>query len=192
MKRTIMLMGNNESRLSMLVDSLFEAGFDVVARFSTEENLLLRVEQIDPDLIVIELHKAEKRILQQLQALNNLNPKPVVIFAEECEASIIDPVVKAGVSAFVVDGLSMRRVKPVVELALARFEDRHEMRQELEKTKSTLNERKIIDKAKGIIMKQRMVDENVAYKSLREMAMNQNMRIPEVARNVISVYELLV
>lgn len=191
MKRTIMLMGDNESRLSMLVDSLFNSGFDVLARFSTGENLLLRVEQTDPDIIVMELDKVEKRVLQQLLALNNLNPKPVVIFAEECDVPVIDSVVKAGVSAFVVDGLSMRRVKPIVELALARFEERLKMIQELEKTKSTLTERKIIDKAKGIIMKQRKVDEDVAYKSLREMAMNQNMRIPEVARNVVSVFELL-
>ena len=191
MKRTIMLMGDNESRLSMLVDSLFNSGFDVLARFSTGENLLLRVEQTNPDIIVMELDKVEKRVLQQLLALNNLNPKPVVIFAEECDVPVIDSVVKAGVSAFVVDGLSMRRVKPIVELALARFEERLKMIQELEKTKSTLTERKIIDKAKGIIMKQRKVDEDVAYKSLREMAMNQNMRIPEVARNVVSVFELL-
>lgn len=191
MKQTVMLMAEDESRLAVLVESLNQAGFDVVARFSPKENLLLRVNEIDPDMIVIDLDAPEQRLLNQLQTLNELKPKPVVLFAEKGEGLVINAVVKAGVSAFVVDGLTARRIKPVMELAMARFRETISLRKELENAKTSLKDRKTIDKAKGIIMKQRQVDEDVAYKALREMAMKQNMKIPEIAKSIISVAELL-
>jgi len=191
MKQTVMLMAGDESRLTMLVDSLSQAGFDVVARFSPKENLLLRVNEIDPDLIVIDLDVPEHGLLTQLKVLNELKPKPVVLFAEKGEGPVVNAVVKAGVSAFVIDGLTARRIKPVMDLAMARFKETSSLQQELEKTKTSLKDRKTIDQAKGIIMKQRQVDEAVAYKALREMAMKQNMKIPDVAKSIISVAELL-
>lgn len=191
MKQKVILVDEDDSRAALLVQALIETNYDVVARFSAKDNLLKKVQEIDTDLIVIDMDSPDERILEQLKVIDEVCPKPVIFFADKGDSDMIKTAVKAGVSAFIVDGLTARRIKPVLDVALARFEENQALRQELINARSTISDRKIIERAKGIIMKKRDTDEDSAYKALRTMAMNQNAKLVDVARNVISVAELI-
>lgn len=187
------------SRSDILAQSIFETGHEVIARINVDSNIMQYVEKYDPDLLMIDMTSPNERILEMLSYINEFMPRPIVFFADHSENDIINLVIKAGVSAFVVDGLSAQRIKPVIELAIIRFSQTQLMRNELTQTKEslakteqTLNERKIIDKAKGILMKQRNMDEDIAYKTLRTLAMNQNKKIGIVAKELIDVAGLLI
>jgi response regulator NasT len=123
--------------------------------------------------------------------LHRDNPRPVVMFAEEGDSGTIERAVRAGVSAYVVDGLNPSRVKPIVDVAIARFREFQALRQELQETRSQLADRKQIDRAKGLLMKHRGLDEQEAYAAMRKMAMDRGQKMGEVANNIIAVLELL-
>jgi response regulator NasT len=118
-------------------------------------------------------------------------PKPIVMFAEKTDSATIEQAVRAGVSAYIVDGLSDTRLKPIMDVAIARFREFHALKEELQRTKTDLADRKDIEKAKGIIMRQRQCDESEAYTALRKMAMDTNKKLGDVARSVIEVASLL-
>ena len=155
------------------------------------DDVIEEVNRSSPDIVVIKTETSSKYFMNQLYNLNQENPKPIVIFTDESEGGLIDSAIKAGVSAYVVDGLSSDRVKPVLEIARARFKNEQSLRDELAKTRSQLEERKTIERAKGIIMKSRNLNEDDAYKALRKLAMNRNQKLIDVAEDVISVSELL-
>lgn len=198
-KLRVMQIDEGLSRSDILAQSIFETGHEVIARINVTENIMQYVEKYNPDLLMIDMTSPNKRILEMLVYINDFMPRPIVFFADHSDNDIINIVIKAGVSAFVVDGLSATRIKPVIELAIVRFTQTQLMRSELvtakeslAKTEETLNERKIIDKAKGILMKQRNMDEEIAYKTLRTLAMNQNKKIGIVAKELIDVAGLLI
>ena len=198
-KLRVMQIDEGLIRSDILAQSIFETGHEVIARINVDSNLMQYVEKYDPDLLMIDMTSPNERILEMLSYINEFMPRPIVFFADHSENDIINLVIKAGVSAFVVDGLSAQRIKPVIELAIIRFSQTQLMRNELVKTKEslakteeTLNERKTIDKAKGILMKQRNMDEDIAYKTLRTLAMNQNKKIGIVAKELIDVAGLLI
>lgn len=198
-KMRVIQIDEGLSRSDILAQSIFEAGHEVIARVNVEANIMQYVEKYNPDLLMIDMTAPNERILEVLSYINDFMPLPIVFFADHSENDIINTVVKSGVSAFVVDGLSATRIKPVVDLAISRFSQTQLMREELAKiketlarTEETLGDRKIIDKAKGILMKQRNMDEEVAYKTLRTLAMNQNKKIGIVAKELIDVAGLLV
>ena len=191
MKIKVMLVDEGHARSTMLVQTLVEAGYDVVARIMCDDDLLARLDKIDPDVLMLDLESPDHRILEQLSLVNQIKPRPIIMFADKGESSIINAAVKAGVSAYIVDGLTARRIKPVMDVALARFDEYQRLRSELDKTKASLAERKLIDRAKGIIMQQRSISEDDAYKSLRKLAMDRNQKMVDVAKNVIEVSELL-
>jgi len=187
------------SRSDILAQSIFETGYEVIARINVDKNIIQYVEKYNPDLLMIDMTSPNERILEMLSYVNEFMPRPIVFFADHSDNDIINLVIKAGVSAFVVDGLSAQRIKPVIELAIIRFSQTQQMRNELDKakeslarTEETLLERKLIDKAKGILMKQRNMDEDIAYKTLRTLAMNQNKKIGMVAKELIDVAGLLI
>lgn len=198
-KLRVMQIDEGVSRSDILAQSIFETGHEVIARINVDSNIMQYVEKYDPDLLMIDMTSPNERILEMLSYINEFMPRPIVFFADHSENDIINLVIKAGVSAFVVDGLSAQRIKPVIDLAIIRFSQTQLMRNELTQTKEslakteeTLNERKIIDKAKGILMKQRNMDEEIAYKTLRTLAMNQNKKIGIVAKELIDVAGLLI
>ena len=142
-------------------------------------------------MLVIDSDSPGDALLSRLRELALHNPLPVVLFTEEDNREVISKAVRAGVSAYIVDGLDQHRLGTILDVAVARFQETERLRRELQDTKANLAERKAVERAKGILMKQRGFDEPEAYHALRKMAMDKNLRIGQVAENVIAVAELL-
>lgn len=190
MKQKVLLIDENSSKTEMLTSSLKEAGFDVVRRVSCRDDILVGIQLCDPDVLVVDMESPDDYIFNQLVEINKECPKPIVFFSDKGESSVIEKAVKVGVSAFVVDGLTARRVKPVIELAIARFKEMQSLYKKLAASKENLEERKVIERAKGILMSRKEVTEDEAYTSLRKLAMEQNKKLVDVSKNVIEMSEL--
>lgn len=163
----------------------------MVARMDVGDDVLKRVSEAEPDVIIVDMEAPDSGILEDISAISRHQPKPIVMFAGSSDSEMIQAAIRARVSAFVMNGLSDRRIKPIVELAIARFHEFNALRTELAQVKRDLAERKIVERAKGILMKSKGLSEDQAYKALRKAAMDRNQRLGEVARNVIAVTELL-
>lgn len=187
----VMLVDDQPARAALLEQALRDHQFTVIARLSTAAGLAEQVARLEPDIIIIDIESPDRDTLENMAILHRDNPRPVVMFAEEGDASTIERAVRAGVSAYVVDGLNPARVKPIVDVAIARFREFQALRQELQETRTQLADRKQIDRAKGLLMKHRDMDEQQAYQAMRKMAMDRGQRLGEVANNIIAVLELL-
>lgn len=187
----VLIIDANRGRSALLEQALTDAGYQVLTRLDTTHDLLQQVVQLQPDVLLIEVDSPDRDTLENLAYLDRNNPRPIVMFASDSDSDAIGAAVRAGVSAYVVDGLHAQRVRPIVEVALARFREFQALRRELEVTRGKLEERKLVEKAKGLLMRQRGYDEEQAYQALRKLAMDRNQRLVEVARNVIDVLELL-
>ena len=185
-----MLIDEDSSKTDMLTNSLNEAGFDVVGRVSCDDDILSGIQVCEPDVLVIDMESPDDYIFNQLVEINKSSPKPIVFFAEKGESDVIKKAVKSGVSAFIVDGLTARRIKPVIELAIERFIEMQSLYKKLADSKENLEERKVIERAKGILMSRKGVSEDEAYTSLRKLAMEQNKKLINIAKNVIEMSEL--
>jgi response regulator NasT len=191
MKLRVMVVDKSKNRSELLEQALIDAGYEVVAKLNKEHNLQAHVNQMQPDVIIIDMDSPGRDILEHMHSITREQPKPIVMFSDDSSSETINEALRAGVSAYIVDGLNPKRVKPIVDVALARFKEFQALRNELEKTKTTLAERKVVDKAKGILMQQRRFTEEEAYKALRKMAMDKNKRIAEIAENIIEVSKFL-
>ncbi len=187
----VMLLDNDPARVAVLERALLDAGHEVIVRDLGQISLLESVTDTKPDVIIVDIDSPDRDTLEDMSAINRHFPRPIVMFAAHGDEKTIETAIKAGVSAYVVDGLSESRVMPVINVAIARFREYQALRDELEKTRNTLAERKVIDRAKGLLMKRRGCTEEEAYHVLRKMAMNKNLRLVEVARNVVDVMDLL-
>jgi len=190
-KLRVMLLDESPGRTFTLVQAMEDAGYDVVARLENDDNLAEQVRQIAPDLIVLDMEKPGQQTMAHLKIISEEQPRPVVMFTEEDGETAINEAVAAGVSAYIVDGLSPNRIRPIVEVAMARFRQWNDLKSELDETKSKLSQRKLIDKAKGIIMDKRGISEDEAYQALRRMAMDRSTSMVDTARNIIDVAEML-
>ncbi len=191
MNLRVLLIDHERGRAAILEHALIDSGYEVVARVAMHDDLLHKVEEVEPDIVIVDMKSPDRNILETIRSFNYVQPRPIVIFAEKSDQMTIAEAVKAGVSAYVVDGFAPNRLNPIIEAAIARFHEFQSLRSELEDTKNKLQDRKQIDKAKGILMKQKGVSEEEAYQALRKMAMDKNLKIIDVSRNVISVAELL-
>lgn len=187
----VMLITDDLQRGEEISAALGGAGYAVVARVQADADLEPAFAGADPDLIVVSIAAADRITLEQVRSIGIENPTPVVIFTQRSDNDMIQAAIDAGVSAFVVDGFDPARLQPIIEVAIARFRERRSLQDELARTRSKLADRKTIDRAKGILMKQRKCSEDEAYHTLRKMAMKQNIQIVEVATKVISLEELL-
>lgn len=188
----VMLIDENTGRAAILEQALGDAGYQVVGRVTTQEDLLGQVRSLQPDIILIDMESPNRDTLENLRSIGRDQPKPIVMFAERSDSETIGAAVRAGVSAYVVDESDItRRIKPIMEVAIARFREFQALRLELEETRSKLAERKVIEKAKGLLMQRRGMTEEEAYRALRKLAMDRNQRLVEVCRTVISVMEIL-
>jgi len=191
MNLRVLVVDSDAQRASEVVYALTTAGYLVTSVLDSDTDLYAKVREIQPDVIIIDMESPDRDILEHLHSINRDDPRAIVMFCQDDADATISAAVKAGVSAYVVDGLQPHRIKPILQTAVARFQDFQALRQELEKAKSTLAERKIIERAKGILMKQRGITEEEAYQALRKLAMNRNKRVVDVADGVISAFELL-
>lgn len=187
----VMLIDECPDRAAILEQALRDAGYAVVARCGPREDVPARVAESQPDVIVIDMQSPDRDILEDMGAISRAGPRPIVMFAADGDSTVIQAAVRAGVSAYVVDGLSEGRVRPIVEVAIARFREFQALRTELARAQNDLAERKEIEKAKGLLMARKGMSEHQAYGALRKMAMDRNQRLIEVARSVIMAAELL-
>jgi response regulator NasT len=187
----IVIVDESPVRAAILADGLREAGFTQVLRLDETANLLARVYAIDPDVILIDLENPSRDVLEQMFQVSRAVKRPIAMFVDQSDSASIQASVDAGVSAYIVDGLRKERVKHILDLCISRFYAFSRLQTELEKTKNALEERKVIDRAKGILMKVKKISEEDAYALLRRTAMNENRKIAEVAQSVVTAAELL-
>lgn len=191
MQLKVLLVKDDPERSELLKQSLPGFGYDVVAETQTASELLKCADQSRPDLLVIDSNFPDEPLFSRLHELSLHKPLPVVLFTGEGNRDVISKAVRAGVNAYVVDGLDQHRLGAILDVAVERFKETERLRLELKDTRANLAERKAVDRAKGILMKQRGFDESEAYHALRKMAMDKNLKIGQVAENVIAVSELL-
>lgn len=187
----ILVVSESKQKAKMLTDSLIQANYTVAAELQPTQDVVAMATERYVDMVVAYLEEVNLAFMNQIYNLNQDCPKPVVIFTEKCQSELIKGAVHAGVNAFVVDGFSARRIDSIVELAKARFDEEKQLRDELKQAKSKLQERKLIEKAKGIIMQQKNLKEEQAYQALRKLAMDKNQRVVDIAQDVINVSKLL-
>lgn len=187
----VLVVDEARERAAVLEDGLAQAGCIVLAVVKPGEDLARIVRERQPDVIIIDIDSPGRDTLESLRALNRDLPRPIVMFVDTSDSTMIEEAMKAGVSAYVIDGLNAQRVKPVIDVAIARFKEYQALRDELERTKTSLNDRKIIERAKGILMEQRRISEDEAYRALRRLAMEQNQRLADVARHLVTFAQLL-
>ena len=191
MQLKTLLVKDDPERSELLRQSLLEFGHTVVGETTIADDLLRAIETTDPELLVIDSDSPGDMLLSRLRELALHRPLPVVLFTEEDSRAVIGQAVRAGVSAYIVDGLDQHRLGAILDIAVARFDETKRLRQELQDTRANLAERKTVERAKGILMKQRGFDEPQAYHALRKMAMDKNLRIDQVTENVIAITKLL-
>jgi two-component system, response regulator / RNA-binding antiterminator len=187
----IVIVDENPLRAAILADGLAEAGYTHVIRIAETLNLLARIYELDPDVILIDLENPSRDVLAQMFQVSRAVRRPVAMFVDQSDAAAIEAAVDAGVSAYIVNGLKKERIKNILDLCVSRFNAFARLHEELERTRTELSERKVIDRAKGILMKVRKLSEADAYALLRKTAMNENKRLGEIAQSVVTAAELL-
>ena len=187
----IVIVDESPPRAAILEEGLREAGYTRVVRLGEIANLLAQVCAIDPDVILIGLENPSREMLEEMFQVSRAVKRPIAMFVDQSDSSAIQASVEAGISAYVVNGLKKERVKPIVDLCISRFNAFSQLRSELEETKTALQERKIVDRAKGILMKAKNLSEESAYALLRKTAMDEQKKIADVAQAVITTVGLL-
>jgi response regulator NasT len=186
----IVIVDDSPLRTAILEDGLCESGYVNVVRIENTRDLLARIYSIDPDVILIALENPSRDVLEQMFQVSRAVKRPIAMFVDQTDAASIQASVDAGVSAYIVDGLKKERIKSILDLCISRFNAFSRLQTELEQTRSALAERKVIDRAKGILMTVKNLSEDAAYALLRRTAMNENRKIAEVAQSVITAAEL--
>jgi response regulator NasT len=192
MRLRILLVTDRNDHAALIEQALAAARHQVVAAIRPDDDLCFYAAQARPDAVVASLDLPDTALVGQLEQLSRVNPLPVVVFADRSGSGPLRAAVRAGVSAYVVDGLEAARVAPVLETALARFAEFQALRRERDAAVARLSERKCIERAKGILMRRRGLPENAAYQTLRRMAMDRGKRLAEVAESIIVAEEMLV
>lgn len=187
----IVIVDESPIRAAILEEGLREAGFMAVERLSDMNNLLMRIHAVDPDVILIDLENPSRDTLEQMFQVSRIVQRPVAMFVDQSDAASIQASVDAGVSAYIVDGLKKERVKSILDLCVSRFNAFSKLQRELERAKTDLEDRKTLDRAKGILMKNKGLTEDEAYRLMRSAAMREKKKIAEIAAAVITAAELL-
>jgi len=170
---------------------LLESGHALVASLPADVFLAERVAQLQPDLLIVDSESDARDVLEHIVIATRAARRPIVLFTEDDRAASMEAAVAAGVSAYIVAGLRAERVRPVLEVALARFRREQKLLDELADTRQQLFDRKVVDRAKGLLMTRYRLTEEEAYGRLRSMAMNKNMRLAEIAQRILDVEDLL-
>jgi response regulator NasT len=187
----IAIVDESPIRAAILEDGLREAGFTQVERIAETCNLLARVYALDPDVILIDLESPSRAMLEQMFQMSRAVKRPIAMFVDQSDSASIQAAVDAGVSAYIVGGLRKERVTNILDLCISRFNAFARLQSELDTAKGALEERKVIDRAKGVLMTAKKLTEDEAYALLRKTAMNENKKIVEIAQSVLTTAELL-
>ena len=190
-RMSIIVVEADRDRALQIVDGLRDAGEFDIDVIANPMSLARQIKAKQPDIVLIDIANPSRDMLEELAVASGPMDRPVAMFVDHSETGMSDAAIEAGVSAYVVNGLQPARVKPVLDAAIARFRMFQRMRKELAATKQALEERKLIDRAKGMIIKARGVDEDEAYAILRKAAMDQGKRVAEVASALVTAAGLL-
>ncbi len=187
----IVIVDESPIRAAILEEGLKEAGFSRVEHIREMHNLLARIYTLDPDVILIDLENPSRDVLEQMFQVSRAVRRPVAMFVDQSDTASIQASIDAGVSAYIVDGLKKERIKPILDLCVFRFNAFAKLQNELDRAKSALEERKIIDRAKGLLMKVKGLTEEEAYVLMRSTAMREKKKIGDIAQSIITAAELL-
>jgi two-component system, response regulator / RNA-binding antiterminator len=187
----IVIVDASAVRAAILEDGLREVGYAQVVCVYETANLLPRIYSLDPDVILIDLENPSRDLLEQMFQVSRQVKRPIAMFVDQSDTASIEAAVDAGVSAYIVDGLKKERIKHILDLCISRFKAFSRLQNELVLAKSMLEDRKVIDRAKGILMRVRNLTEEDAYALMRRTAMNENKKIVEIAQAVITAAEML-
>jgi response regulator NasT len=187
----VLVVDDSEERAALLREALTSAGHDVAASLSSPLELLRSVEALKPDVIVIDTESPTRDVLEHVVMVSQSSPRPIVMFSSDAGGEAIRDAVRAGVSAYVVDGMDAGRVNSIVEVACARFDEFQRLRIELAEANLKLSERKLVERAKGLLMQSRGLSEDEAYHALRKLAMAKKQRLGDIAQQVLDAADLL-
>ncbi|MBV5346214.1 MAG: ANTAR domain-containing protein [Rhodoferax sp.] len=187
---SVLVIDESRARAGEICAGLALAGYQVAAILPNSAQLTREVEKLAPDIVLIETDSPSRDTLEHLAVVHEHMPRPVIIFTQEGESETIREAIRAGVSAYVVDGLDPKRIKPVIEVARARFAEHQALLQELASSNRKLSDRKQLDRAKGVLMKARGLDEDSAYHALRKLAMERGKTMADVAQDVLDMASL--
>jgi response regulator NasT len=168
----ILVVDPNAVRASILEEGLREAGYANVSVVRDMDNLLRRIVEADPEVIFIDLENPNRDVLEQMFQVSRCVHRPIAMFVDQSDSGMIEAAVEAGVGAYVVDGLRKERIRSILDMAVSRFNAFSRLREELDRTRQALEERKVVERAKGILMKARGLGEEEAYDLMRKAAMN--------------------
>lgn len=187
----ILLIDDNEQRAQAITQALKGSEYCVTHMVSSGSFLLKLVESSQPDMIVIDIESPDRDILESLHTLNQINPKPIVMFTESEDSQIIKRSIKSGVSAYVTGNADLTRVRSILDAACARFEEFQELKRALRSSQDELVAHKTIDQAKRLLMKKQNLDEATAYKAMRKMAMDSGQKLEQVSSNLMTILKNL-
>ncbi|MCE6075432.1 ANTAR domain-containing response regulator [Agrobacterium vitis] len=188
---TILVIDENAIRASIIEEGLREAGHLHVTVINEVQGIARSIETLAPDVIIIDLESPNRDMLEHLFQLSRSVSRPIAMFVDRADTESIAAAVDAGVSAYIVDGLRKERVKPILDMAVIRFRAFDRLQRELTEARTALEERKVIERAKGILMKMRGLSEEEAFALLRQSAMNEKKKMVEIAQSVVTAASLL-
>lgn len=187
----ILVIDDNRIRASVIEEGLREAGYSRVSIIADSRPSVRAIVDADPDVVFIDLENPNRDVLEHMFQVSRAISRPIAMFVDRSDRDMIEAAVDAGVSAYIVDGLKKERLKPILDTAISRFNAFSRMREELDRTRRALEERKVIERAKGVLMRLRGIAEDEAHALLRRTAMNENRRIADVAQSVLTAADLL-
>jgi two-component system, response regulator / RNA-binding antiterminator len=190
-KLKVMLIDEARERSESIAEILQSVDCEVVANVNPEHDLLEQVERYAPDIVIIDIDLPDRDMLENLRSVQSSTPRPMVMFSQDDDGYTIRRAVEAGVSAYVVDGVKASRVRPVLDAAIATFDRYQLLQKQLDVTRLELDKRNKIERAKGILMKQRGIDDKQAYEFMRKAAMDHRLKVIDVAQRIIDAAELL-
>lgn len=185
----VILVDDDRSRATRLESKLRDVGFDVLSVIPTGSGLLFQMAQQEPDVVIIALDSPDRDVLESLSIASSHNPRPVVMFSEAGDQGFITDAIRAGVTAYQAEDINPDRVRAAIDIAVAQFSAFNKLREELDETRRQLEERKLVEKAKGLLMSIHKVDEEEAFSTLRKLAMDKNRTLGETAVEVIDILE---
>lgn len=187
----VLLVDEDPDRAVSVSRALVAGGCEVVTTLSSALELYDRVAEYKPDIIIIDTDSPSRDVIEHITFISREQPRPIVMFSGDSEGETIRAAIRAGVTAYIVDGLSDARLQPILSVAVERFEAEQELRRELTDTKTMLAERKKIERAKGLVMKQAQCDEETAFRHLRKLAMDRGIKLADAAKIVIDISKTL-
>ena len=183
----VLIVDANPERRALLAQSLQTGDYLVLQRASISLDLLNSLPQLDPDVIVIDTDAPDRDTLEHVCMISRDQPRPIVLFTDDDDVSRMKQAMRAGVTSYVVKGTAPERIKPILQVAMLRFEEHQALRQDLSLAQNQLAERKLIERAKGIVMQQKKVSEDAAYNLMRKMAMQRNTKLADIAAQIIEM-----